>query len=98
MLFAPPDLPKFDFFTSVSEDVIRKVIIKSNTISCLLDPWSTILSKEYLDILLPSVIKFLNCFLSEVVVPTDLEKAIVSPLMKKVSLPPYKNAGLGFIS
>ena len=54
---APSDVPKFDLFKSVSEDEVRKVIAKSPTKSCMLDPWPTFLLKECLDILLPSITK-----------------------------------------
>ena len=101
---APSDVPKFDLFKSVSEDEVRKVITKSPTKSCLLDPWPTFLVKECLDILLPSITKLVNCSLTEGAVPAGFKKAIVSPLIKKSSLPPdeLKNyrpvSGLSFIS
>ena len=101
---APSDVPKFDLFKAVSEDEVRKVTTKSPTKSCLLDPWPTFLVKECLDILLPSVTKLVNCSLTEGAVPGGLKKAIVSPLIKKSSLPPdeLKNyrpiSGLSFIS
>ena len=77
--------------------------MKSSTKSCLLDPWPTFLVKECIDIPLPSITRFVNCSLSEGVVPDEF-KAIVTPLIKKSSLPPndLKNyrpvSGLGFIS
>ena len=101
---APSDVPKFDLFKSVSEDEVRKVITKSPTKSCLLDPWPTFLVKECLDILLPSITKLVNCSLTEGAVPAGFKKATVSPLIKKSSLPPdeLKNyrpvSGLSFIS
>ena len=70
----------------------------------MLDPWLTFLVKECLDILLPSITKLVNCFLSGDVVPADFKKAIVTPLVEKGSLPPekFKNyrpvSGLCFIS
>ena len=100
---APSDVPKFDLFKPVSEDEVRKVITKSPTKSCLLDPWPTFLVKECLDILLPSITKLVNCSLTEGAVPAGFKKAIVSPLIKKSSLPPdeLKNyrpvSGLSFI-
>ena len=57
----PPGLVKFD---DVSPDDIAKVIKNSPTKSCLLDPWSTFLVKDCLDILLPSITKLVNCSLS----------------------------------
>ena len=61
--------------------------MKSSTKSCLLDPWPTFLVKECIDILLPSITRFINCSLSEGVVPNGCKKAIVTPLIKKSSLP-----------
>ena len=62
---APSDLPSFDSFKEVSDEEIQKAIMKSPTKSCLLDPWSTVLVKECLDILVPSITKLVNCSLSE---------------------------------
>ena len=77
--------------------------MKSPTKFCLLDPWPTFLVKECIDILLPSITRLVNCSLSGVV-PDEFKKAIVTPLIKKSSLPPndlknYRHvSGLGFIS
>ena len=66
-------------------------------------PWPTFLVKGCIDILLPSITRLVNCSLSEGVVPDEFRKAIVTPLIKKSSLPPndLKNyrpvSGLGFI-
>ena len=68
------------------------------------DPWPTFLVKECLHILLPSITKLVNCSLSEGIVTYGFKKAIVSPLIEKVSLTPneLKNYrpmfGLSFIS
>ena len=100
----PPDVPNFSCFKQVSQEEIRKIIMKSPTKSCLLDPWPTFLVKECIDILLPSITRLVNCSLSEGVVPDEFKKAILTPLIKKSSLPPndLKNyrpvSGLGFIS
>ena len=84
------DVPKFDLFKSVSEDEVRKVITKSPTKSCLLDPWPTFLVNECLAILLLSITKLVNCFLTEGAVSARFKRTIVSPLIKKSSLPPDK--------
>ena len=71
---------------------------------CIILPSPTFLLKECLDILLPSITKLVNCSLTEGAVPAGFKKAIVSPLIKKSSLPPdeLKNyrpvSGLNFIS
>ena len=97
-------MPNFSCFKQVSQEEIRKIIMKSPSKSCLLDPWPTFLVEECIDILLPSITRLVNCSLSEGVVPDEFKKAIVTPLIKKSSLPPndLKNyrpvSGLGFIS
>ena len=87
-------------FTQVTQDEISKIISKSHTKSCLLDPLPTFLIKECIDILLPSITKLVNCLL----LPDGFKKAVVTPLVKKASLPAedLKNyrlvSGLSFIS
>ena len=99
----PPDVPNFSCFKQVSQEEIRKIIMKSATKSCLLDLWPIFLVKECIDILLPSITRLVNCPLSEGVVSDEFKKAVVTPLIKKSSLPPndLKNyrpvSGLGLI-
>ena len=103
-LLPPPDVPNFSCFKQVSQEEIRKIIMKSPTKSCLLDPWPTFLVKQCTDILRPSTTRLVKYPLSEGFVPDGFKKAIVTPLIKKSSLPPneFKNykpvSGLGFIS
>ena len=72
--------------------------------SCLLDPWPTFLIKECSDILLPSITKLVSCSLMEGCVPDGFKTAVVSPLIKKATLPAddFKNyrpvSGLSFMS
>ena len=65
----------------------KKIISKSPTKSCLLDPLPTFLIKECIDILLPSITKLVNFSLSDGLVPDGFKKAVVTPLIKKASLP-----------
>ena len=78
----PPDVPDFSCFKQVSQEEIRKIIMKSPSKSCLLDPWPTFLVKECIDTLLPSITRLVNCSVSEGVVPDEFKKAIVTPLIK----------------
>ena len=104
MVHPPFDPPKLTVFTQVTQDEIGKIISKSPTKSCLLDPLPTFLIKECIDILLPSITKLVNCSLGEELVPDGFKKAVVTPLIKKASLPveDVKNyhpvSGLSFIS
>ena len=95
--------PSFDAFNPLSDDAIHKLILSSPTKSGLVDPWPTFLVKECIDILLPSITRLVNYSLSEGHVPDGFKKAVVTPLIKKASLPvddlkSYKVSGLSFIS
>ena len=100
----PFDPPKLTVFTQVTQHELGKIISKSPTKSCLLDPLPTFLIKECIDIILPSITKFVNFSLSEGLVPDGFKKAVVTRLIKKASLPveDLKNyhpvSGLSFIS
>ena len=80
----PPNLPSFN---EVSEDEVLKIIKNSPTKSCLLDPVPTFLLKDCVEILLPSITKLVNLSLDEGVFPQKFKKAVVTPLIKKASLP-----------
>ena len=67
----PFDPPKLTVFTQVTQDEICKIISKSPTKSCLLDPLPTFLIKECINILLPSITKLVNWSLHEGLVPDD---------------------------
>ena len=98
------DPPKITTFTEVTQDTVNKIIRNSPTKSCLLDPWPTFLIKECSDILIPSITKLVNCSLMEGCVPDGFKTAVVSPLIKKTTLPAddFKNyrpvSGLSFMS
>ena len=95
---------KLTVFTQVTQDEISKIISKSPTKSCLLDPLLTFLIKECIDILLPSITKLGNCSLREELIPDGFKKAVATSRIKKASLPveDLKNycpvSELGFIS
>ena len=96
--------PAFNIFKPVTEDEVRKCINESPTKSCLLDPIPTFLLRDCLDILLPSITKLVNYSLSDGSFPSAFKRAVVTPLIKKASLPKndLKNyrpvSGLCFLS
>ena len=96
--------PAFNTFKPVTEDEVRKCINESPTKSCLLDPIPTFLLRDCLDILLPSITKLVNYSLSDGSFPSAFKRAVVTPLIKKASLPKndLKNyrpvSGLCFLS
>ena len=59
-VYPPSDPPKLTVFTQITQDEIGKIISKSPTKSCLLDPLPTFLIKECIDILLPSITSKVN--------------------------------------
>ena len=87
MVHPPFDPSKLTVFTQVTQDEIGKIISKSSTKLCLLDPLPTFLIMECLDIFLPSITKLVDCSLSEGLVPDGFKKAVVTPVIKKASLP-----------
>ena len=80
------------------------VVLLSRTQSFLLHPLPAFLIKECIDICLPSIKKLVNCSLCEGLVPDGFKNVVVTPLIKKASLPveDLKNyrpaSGLSFIS
>ena len=85
---APDSLPPaFNAFMPVTEDEVYKCISESPTKSCSLDPIPTFLLKDCLDILLSSITKLVNHSLIEGSFPNSFKKAVVTPLIKKASLP-----------
>jgi len=84
-----PDISpaKFHDFSPATEELVQKLLLASPTKSSILDPWPTFLVKEFIDVLLPSITKLVNCSLSEGSVPGSFKKAVITPLIKKPSLP-----------
>ena len=52
-----------------------------------MDPWPTFLIKECSDIILPSITKLVNCSLKESYISDGFKTAVVTPLIKKATLP-----------
>jgi hypothetical protein len=73
-------------FSPIDEDYLRKLIAKSRKTSCELDPVPTQLVVQYLDILVPVILKLLNSCLHLGQVPQCFKKAVVKPLLKKSTL------------
>eukprot|EP00745_Piridium_sociabile_P012062 TRINITY_DN18726_c0_g1_i1.p1 TRINITY_DN18726_c0_g1~~TRINITY_DN18726_c0_g1_i1.p1 ORF type:complete len:1158 (-),score=142.61 TRINITY_DN18726_c0_g1_i1:196-3669(-) len=75
-------------FTPVSEDFVRKTILRTAPKSCELDPLPTKLLCNHLDHLLPSITNIMNKSLTTGIVPPEFKTAIVRPLLKKATLDP----------
>ena len=79
---------RFSLFDEASETEIKKIITKSPTKSCSLDPLPTQLLKDHLDLLVPAITKLIICSLSSGIVPSKFKQALITPLIKKPSLDP----------
>ena len=75
-------------FAIISEDDVKKCILSCSTKSCDLDPISTSLLKECLDVLLPYITNIFNTSLTSGIVPNCFKQAIIKPLLKNYSLDP----------
>jgi hypothetical protein len=86
---SPPPVkpPSFTKFSTVSQDDIKAVILSSSNCTCSLDFIPTKLLKNCLDVFLPPITTLVNLCLSESTVPEDFKSAIITPLLKKSSLP-----------
>ena len=78
--------PALSNFKPTSEEEVRKMIMKTKSTQCSLDPMPTYLVKECIYILLPVTTKIINLSMSEGVMPMSLKKALVIPLLKKLNL------------
>jgi len=75
-------------FQPATSDEIRKLIRKSPSKSCPLDPLPTFLLKDCLEELLPAITTIINASLHSASVPISFKEAVVTPLLKKPSLEP----------
>ena len=82
------DGPNLCLFEPVTEEEIRKLIVKSPTKSCMLDAIPTSLTKECLFNLLPLTTRTVNSSLCSGTVPRQFKQTIVTPLLKKPGLDP----------
>ena len=75
-------------FDQVTDEEIHKIIVKSPTKGCSLDPMPTWLVKGATEELIPVVTSIVNSSLSSGCVPESMKVAIINPLIKKPSLDP----------
>jgi exonuclease III len=81
-----PHPPVFSNFEPVTEEEVRKMIMSTKTKSCSQDPIPTSLLKDCLSTLLPVITKMVNLSMSQGLVPAELKKALILPLLKKPGL------------
>ena len=74
-------------FSVLSEDDVRKLVSKSASKSCILDPIPTHFLKTIIIDMLPVLTKIINMSLQQGSFPDVWKTAIVTPLLKKHELP-----------
>lgn len=80
------DIEELVEFTPVTPAEVRKIITKSQSKSCELDPIPTWLLKECLDELLPFLTKVINYSMENASVPKSFKSSLIRPLIKKSGL------------
>ena len=85
----PPPVPPpvLTAFVLATEEEIRKIILSASDATCLLDVLPTRLLKSCNGALLPPITTLLNLCLTESTFPTCFKNALVTPLLKKSTLP-----------
>ena len=78
--------PGLSEFKPVTEDQVRNMIMSTKTKSSSQDPIPTSLLKECTSSLLPVITKIVNLSLSQGIMPDQLKKALLLPLLKKEGL------------
>ena len=93
----------FTVFHRVDMDYLRKLVLRTPTKSCLLDPVPTNIMKDCLDELLPILTTMINLSLESGFFPVIWKDSVVTPLLKKPGLDlVFKNfrpiSNLSFVS
>lgn len=83
---------KFSTFTEMKLD-IRELTATLFSKSCVLDPLPSSITKQCIDLLLPTIVNIINLSLRDGCRPTCLKSAVLSPLLKKpdADLSQFKN-------
>ncbi|XP_077979629.1 uncharacterized protein LOC144434971 [Glandiceps talaboti] len=76
----------FNEFQLFSPDHVHKIITKSLSKSCSIDPIPTSLFKKCITELVPILTEIINSSLQQGIVPDSFKSAVVTPLLKKSSL------------
>ena len=73
-------------FVMLNIDEVRKLVLKSASKCCELDPMPTQLLKQNIEIVLPTITRIINISLPEGKFNTNLKEALLRPLLKKMGL------------
>ena len=86
MPFEDKQVSKFTKFAPFTQEQIENIIFQMNTTSCELDPISTKILKQVINVLLGDITRLINLCLRESHFPRHWKSAIVRPLLKKINL------------
>ena len=79
-------------FTPVSVDELEKIVLKSPSKSCMLDPIPTLLLKQCTSELIPFITKIVNLSIESAKMPEAFKPDVITPFLKKKGLDfIYKN-------
>ena len=78
----------FLFYTPVSQEIVKKIVLQTVPKTCLPDPIPTQLLYENLKVFLPTITNILNKSLASGTVPANFKAAATRPLLKELSLNP----------
>ncbi len=79
-------IPSFLNSQLLTEDEVKKIVLKSPNKYCELDPIPINLLRECIDEILPLLTKIINLSLQLCDMPTSFKKAIIKPMLKKLGL------------
>ncbi|KAI2668430.1 RNA-directed DNA polymerase from mobile element jockey [Labeo rohita] len=89
---------KLQYFTTIGQEELNKLITVSKPTTCLLDPVPTKLLKELLPVAEEPLLNIINSSLSLGHVPKPFKLAVIKPLIKKPQLDPGELANYRPIS
>lgn len=84
---SPDFVPTLSKFEPTNETEVKAAILSSSDSSCVLDFLPTRVLKQCLDTLLPIITKLVNLCITESTFPSEFKHAIITPRLKKESLP-----------
>ena len=82
----PPCNSELCVFMPVTISDVSRIVMKSSTKACALDPMPTWLLKELLLSIAPLMTDFINSSLQSGIIPDSMNSAAVTPLLNKLSL------------
>ena len=80
---------RFTCFTPTNQPDLMKIISKTVTKSCELDPMNTNILKDNISVLAPVLVDIVNTSLEDEIVTENLKSAMVRLLLKKTRLAPH---------